>query len=170
MLHFWLEILLRAILDTLVGIGKDPADLRFSAFVFVFVTLLLLVRNYRKGFRAWVDNVKQRFWKIVGEDIAIILGLVIVILLYNALKEPYVAWKGEHEGRIETKGELDTKVSDLRECTGNLRTEQVKSQLLGNQVTAQQTQISGQQTLIVGQQANSATQQSTFDLCVNDVG
>lgn len=165
-LHFWLEVLLRAFLDTLAGIGKEPAELRFSVFVFVIVTLLLLVRNRKNGLRAWVENVKQRFWRIVGADIVIILGLVVLILIYNVMREPYLAWEDEHNERVQAKKELDGNASELNVCTSNLNTEQVKSQLLGNQVTAQQTQISGQQMLIAGQQATSATQQSTFNLCV----
>lgn len=159
MLHFWMEVLLRASLDTLAGIGKDPAELRFSIFVFVLVTVFLLIRNRKKGLRAWVENVKQRFWRIVGEDIAIILGLIVLILIYNVLREPYLAWDSERNGLAQENGKLNTKVSEFNECNANLRTERVKSQLLGNQVTAQQTQISRQQT-------TSSTQQSTFDLCV----
>lgn len=159
MLHFWLEVLFRALRDTLAGIGKDPAELRFSIFVFVLVTLVLLIKNRKKGLRAWVENVKRRFWRIVGEDIAIILGVIVLILIYNILREPYLAWDGERQEKVQAKSQLDGKESELIGCTGDLKTEQVRSQLLGNQVTAQQTQIAGQQT-------TSATQQSTFNLCV----
>jgi hypothetical protein len=72
MLKFWLEALARAVSESLSAIGKDPADLRFSACVFIVVTIFLLIRNRKKGLREWVVNVKQRFWRIVGEDIAII--------------------------------------------------------------------------------------------------
>jgi hypothetical protein len=133
--------------------------LRFSAFVFVLVTILLLIKNYKKGLRAWVANVKQRFWVIVGEDATIVAVVLILILFYNVLREPYLAWDGEHNGQVQARSELDRKASDLHDCGANLKTEEVKSQLLGNQVAAQQTQISGQQS-------TSATQQSTFDLCV----
>jgi hypothetical protein len=64
----------------------------------------------------------------------------------------------------------DQRVTDVTtqrdSCSANLQTATAKVDLLGKQISAQQTQISGQQALIAGQLATSGKQQSTFNLCV----
>jgi hypothetical protein len=173
MLHFWLDVIGRAVTDTLSLIGKDPADIRFSIIVFVFITLLLVaqdaMQNGWQTLRTW-QTMKARITAIFGKELKIVVIICALIFVCYFFKEPYSIWASQYRAYAEGQSQLRLEETNLSDCSGNLKTEAAKSGLLASQVLTQQQLINSQQRTFNSQQGTFDAQQQTVNSCVVALG
>src|ERR1700674_2305517 len=159
MLQDWLSVLQKGVQDSLDFVQQSKNGILFAVLVLLF-TLVWLWKKH-----GWKDAMKN-LWRTVGEGLVITIVAWMAVLCVHLIYEPFHLQYDEKARTSRAAATLDTESHKLLLCGANLNGANEKNDLLGRQVTAQQTQVAGQQTLIAGQQATSAKQQSTFDLCV----
>ena len=166
MLQFWLEVLGRAIIETLHTVGKEPRDIVFSITVITLGFVLLLVREgIRKGWR----GMKSKIMKLVEEDMIIVLVLLLLIFVYHMFRQPYEAWESE-KSRNDSKGKaLVQRDSQLQSCSDISNNRLDKVNTLQSQITSQQTVINSQQGNLNSLHGTLANQQAAVTTCVGDL-
>jgi len=156
MVQYWVSVLQKGIQDSLDFVQQSKNGIIFA----ILVLLLTLLWLWNK--HGWRDAMRN-LWRTAGEGLVITIVAWVLILCGHLISEPFHLQYDERERTAQAVATLGTVSNKLLLCGANLNGANEKSELLGRQITAQQTQMAGQQTLITGQQATSATQQSTFD-------
>jgi Sec-independent protein translocase protein TatA len=138
-------------------VGKEPKDIVFSAVVALVGFILLFIREGRKN--GWA-GMRKKLSALAAQDVLIVLVLFVIIVVFHVAKRPYEMWRDERSSVEEAQKLIANDRTEISVCKAESKAGNDKTELLGRQVSAQQT-------LIAKQQSTSATQQSTFDTCVS---
>src|SRR4051812_14746468 len=90
MFWYWWEIFWQSLDDSLKVVGKESSDILFSIIVFIIVGVLLIRRG---GWPQGGSALKEKILRSLGEDIAIVLVLFGLIIVYHMGKNSYEKWK-----------------------------------------------------------------------------
>ena len=156
MLQYWLSVVQKGVHDSLDFIQQSKSGIVFGVLVLLLTGLLLWKRH------GWRDAMTH-WWRTAGEGVVIALVAWILVLLMHLVYEPFHLQYDERARTVQARTDRDVATTQLLLCNADLKGSDAKIDLLGKQVTAQQTQISGQQTLIVGQQTTLTAQQTTLN-------
>lgn len=152
MLQYWLSVFQKGFNDSLDFIQQSRSGITFAVLILVLTGFWLWQKH------GWRDAMTH-FWRTVGEGAVITVVAWILVLLVHVVYEPFHLQYDERARTSQARADRDVATTRSLVCAADLTGEKGKTELLNRQVTAQQTQIAGQQ-------GASATQQSTFDLCV----
>jgi hypothetical protein len=146
MLHYWLTVIIKAVLDSLAFSGQTWQGVTFLVIAFV----VGIVRDVKKVGRA---EAVKKLKDITLDGLISAFVAFMFVLLVNLLLTPVRLQNDEASRRESAVRELETaKVSNLI-CAEEVKGIKGREQLLQDQVTSQQTLISVQQTNSTGQQA-----------------
>ena len=153
MLHFWLSVLIKAVQDSLNFIGQSTTGVCYAVLV-LLLTIIWLTRKH--------GGVRQAFkqhWRPAGEGLVIAAVAFLLVVMVHLLYEPFHLVDDERARKQQAIGQKDHAEDQMQKCQADLGIEQARSELLGRQVTAQQT-------FVTNQQSAATTQQSTINTCV----
>ena len=157
MLQFWLQVFERAISESLHNIGREPSDIVFSIIVVLLSFCILLIRD---GLRKGWHGMRSRLRKLFEEDAIIVGFLIVFILCYHVVNEPFLMWKDAEDSSNKIQQEYNGRDIDYKTCQSKTEGLHSHEQTL-NQFIQQGTVNSLQDTL--------AKQQAAVTTCVGDL-